>query len=142
VRQLAWLSATPKDDKKNRITQFREAEYTADQLDELYPDVGDAHYLVGLFYDSGIWTQTGMGNVPLSWQEIQAWNNVNEYELPLWTIKLIKQMSDTYCQEFSKSSELCQAPYTKEQEVVLESEEVVGNRVANQLRSMSNKKRE
>lgn len=135
---MAWLSATPKDDKKNRITQFRE-NYTADKLDELYPDVGDAHYLVGLFYDSGIWTQTGMGNVPLSWQEINAWNSVNEYDLPLWTIKLIKQMSDVYCQEFSKSSEWCQAPYSKEVETELEPEEVVGNRVASQLRSMIRK---
>lgn len=136
---MAWLSATPKDDKKNRITQFREADYTADQLDELYPDVGDAHYLVGLFYDSGIWTQTGMGNVPLSWQEIQAWNSVNEYDHPLWIIKLIKQMSDVYCQEFSKYSEFCAAPYTKEVEALIEPEEVVGNRVASQLRSMIRK---
>lgn len=83
-----------------------------------------------------------MGNVPLSWQEIQAWNAVNEYSLPLWTIRLMKQMSDTYCQEFSKSSEMCPPPYSKEVETIIEPEEVVGNRVASQLRSMSNRKRE
>ena len=139
---MAWLNATPKKDKKSRLVQFKEAGYTPEGIDELFPNVGEAHYIIGLFYDAGVWMSTGMGNTSLTWLEINNWINCNELALSLWERKMIKHLSETYVSEFSKSDVMCPSPYSNTEQRELESEEVIGNRVASQLRSISNKQRE
>lgn len=55
--------------------------------------------MLGLFFDSGQAISTGMGLVPISWVEMDAWIRVNSLELTLWEIETIKKMSEAYCRE-------------------------------------------
>lgn len=96
------------------------------------PDIPSAFgYLLGYFYLSGQATQTGMGLVPLSWQEIKAFREENELEITLWERELLKKMSEAYCTEYSRASDPKRpAPYAPEQD----PEEVDGIAVAMRIR--------
>lgn len=60
---------------------------------------------MGLFFSAGQITQTAQGIVPLTWQEIKSYLELNEVELCSWEIKILKHMSDAYCAEFSRGSD-------------------------------------
>lgn len=68
------------------------------------PDTG-LDYLVGHFFSSGQCLQTGQGLVPLTWQEIDAYVKLNELDMCVWELKLIKKMSEAYCAEYSRASD-------------------------------------
>lgn len=58
-----------------------------------------------------------MGLIPLTWQEIQAFIEVNELDLTLWERELLKKMSEAYCAEYSRASDPQRpAPYVAEKE--------------------------
>jgi hypothetical protein len=71
-------------------------------------------YLLELFFNSGQCIQTGMGLAPLSWQEIQAFIEVNELDLTLFERDIIKKMSEAYCAESHKATDPQRpAPYVE-----------------------------
>lgn len=97
---------------------------TVVEMPEIDPAFG---YLLELFFLSGQCMSTGMGLVPLSWQEIDAFIRVNQLDLTLWEIETIKAMSDAYCAEHAKATEPNRsAPYKPEvddeEEVYVEKE--------------------
>lgn len=70
--------------------------------------------LVGHFFASGQILQSGTGLVPLTWQELQAYTELNDLDLCSWELKIIKRMSEAYCTEYAKaSSPNHPAPYVK-----------------------------
>lgn len=72
-------------------------------------------YLVGHFFSSGQCLQTGQGLVPLSYQEIKAYDELTDAELLTWEVRILKKMSDAYCSEYSRASDPNRpAPYRKE----------------------------
>lgn len=72
------------------------------------------NYLLGHFFSSGQCLQTGQGLVPLTWQELKAYIELNELELCTWEANIIKKMSDAYCAEYSRASDPNRpAPYRK-----------------------------
>ncbi len=83
---------------------------TSVEMPEVDPSFG---YLLELFFLSGQAMSTGMGLVPLSWQEMKAFIEVNKLKyLTLWEIGTLKRMSDAYCSEYNQASEPSrQAPY-------------------------------
>ena len=75
--------------------------------------------MIGLFYDSGIWMQTGMGGVALTWTEIRNWLDCAELSLSYWEVATIRAMSNAYVREFSNASEeMREAPYSRLESVV------------------------
>lgn len=55
---------------------------------------------------------TGMGLVPLSFQEIQSWLYLSERELSWWEIQTIKELSRAYTAELNNSTEIdSEIPY-------------------------------
>lgn len=66
------------------------------------PDVETEHsagYLIGLLHEAGLMSSTGMGPVPLSWLDIDAWLRCTELRLSVWEKMTIKHMSEVYVSE-------------------------------------------
>jgi hypothetical protein len=62
---------------------------------------------VSFFHSAGIATQTGMGLIPLSWQEIQAFVRCNAHEgyITPWELGVVRRkMSEAYCAEYARAS--------------------------------------
>lgn len=115
---MAWYGATPTEQKLSRLEALKSGEdYTA-LVDMTMPPINEAfNYLLGLFFDSGQALATGQGLIPLTWQEIESWINVNRLELTLWEIETIKKMSEAYCAEYSRATDPQRpAPYSPEKE--------------------------
>ena len=61
---------------------------------------------MSLFHSAGTATQTGMGLVPLSWQEIESWvvcNGLEESVTP-WELSVVRKMSEAYASEYAQAS--------------------------------------
>ncbi len=101
VRQLGWLNATPEKAKKSRAQTFREI--SEDHSSLRLPDIGAAVGLVELWQEAGSFLNTGMGPVPLTWSEIDAWMRVTKRNVPVWARTLIRNLSETYVQELTEA---------------------------------------
>lgn len=117
MRKLAWLHATPEGSKKSRMTTFREAD--AEHISLTLPDIQGAEYIVGMLQEAGLMSTSGMGPVPLSWQEIEAWIRCAEVEPELWERLMVKELSEVYVGELNQASGKDRpSPYTPTQEKV------------------------
>jgi hypothetical protein len=78
-----------------------------------------AGYLVGLLQEAGLMSSNGMGPVPLSWVDIDAWLRVTEADVSLWEKTTIKRLSEEYVGELVQASDkLRPAPYLRVEEEV------------------------
>lgn len=65
--------------------------------------------------------QSGMGLLPITWAELQSFIEVNELDLTLWEKGMLKKMSDTYCAESSRATEVnYPPPYSPKKEATEE----------------------
>lgn len=109
---------------RNRTNKDSDAEHKIPTEIHL-PDVQSTAlgYLLGFFFASGQVIQNGMGIAPLTWQEIKAYNEVNELQMCTWEMGLIKRMSEVYCSEYAQSSDPKRpSPYEVEVEQNVETE--------------------
>jgi hypothetical protein len=117
----------PEKSKKSRIEHAQgnslgerddEGNLVKVQAEVQLPEVPEQWaYLLGLFFNSGQCTQSGFGLIPLSWQEIKAFIEVNELDLMLYEKELLKKMSEAYCAESHKATDPQRpAPYVAEKE--------------------------
>lgn len=79
------------------------------------PEVGDAHYIIGLWFKIGL-SDIGMnGAIPLSWQTIDAYCRLTKTRLDAFEVEAISDMSQAYCSWLNKGSKAeCEAPYISE----------------------------
>lgn len=78
----------------------------------LMPDVSDAIHIIQYWHEAGTFSNGGMGIVPLSWADIQAWMSINELVLDNYEISSIRRLSVEYVAEYhSASTKGRQAPY-------------------------------
>jgi hypothetical protein len=109
-----------------------------------YPELPPgAEYLVSFFHSAGIATQTGMGLIPLSWQEIQAFVRCNAHEgyITPWELSVIRKMSEAYCAEYARASDkLRKAPYTPEVDVSEVDRAAIADKVKNALAAFKREK--
>lgn len=76
------------------------------------PDV----LIVEAFFDCGMSQQTGMGELPISWQEIKSYSDASGINLTSWEARMVRLMSKEYL-SFKSESEKYQtlsAPYEPE----------------------------
>lgn len=106
MRHLAWLHATPEGSKKSRLTYFTEKEEKDGESSPFlqFPELDDAAYLVPMLREAGLMSSSGMGVVPLSWQEIESWLRCTELQVTIWEKLTIREMSEAYVAEFNKAS--------------------------------------
>lgn len=127
ARTLAWYGATPEKSKHSRLEQIKgnhlqerneDGSAVINQVDiQLPPIPEELGYLLGFFIASGQATSSGMGLVPLSWQELKAFREENELDITLFERELLKKMSEAYCAEYHAASDPRRpAPYTPEVE--------------------------
>jgi hypothetical protein len=65
----------------------------------------NAFYLVNFFRELGSCLQTGMGLVPLTWQEIESWQRQNGIELKVWEVKALKLASIAHVSQVALSAD-------------------------------------
>jgi len=53
-------------------------------------------YLVEYLWEAGASLSTGMGSVPLTWQELKAWQEQTGIELQPWELRIIRKASQEY----------------------------------------------
>lgn len=99
------------------------------------PDVETEHsagYLIGLLHEAGLMSSTGMGPVPLSWIDIDAWLRTMELSLPVWEKMTIKYLSEVYVNErLSATDPQGLPPWTKP----VSEEEIEREKISNALLS-------
>jgi len=113
VSHLGWLHAIPEGGKKSRLATFKAVDEEHPSLK--LPDIEEhsAGYIIGLLYEAGLMSTSGMGPVPLSWVEIEHWLRCTDRELSLWEKLMVKQLSDEYVNELSLATDrLRPAPYS------------------------------
>lgn len=103
MRKLAWLHAVPEGQKKSRMTTLRAA--NPDQPALQLPELGDGAYIVQMLHEAGLMSSVGMGSLPLSWQELEAWLRVTESEPELWEKMLVRELSEAYVSELNQATE-------------------------------------
>lgn len=140
MRQLAWLHAVPEGSKKSRLTAFKESA-DDDSTFLQFPECDGAEYLVALLQEAGSVLNQGMGPYPLTWTEMESWLNVTELRLSVWEKLTIKEMSEVYAAELSKSTaKHCVAPYVPTVEPEQLDRKAIASKVASVLRGFKKKR--
>ena len=136
IRQIAYFHATPKDAKHNRLTQFRQDYPETTPLP--LPPLECGRYLIDLLGEAGTTMTTGMGTIPLSYQEISAWLQLSQRDLLWWEIQTIKEMSRAYTAELNNSTDAdSEMPYNAAPEM---SRDQIEQKAINILSSFKKRK--
>lgn len=71
-----------------------------------------APHITDRLIEIGLSEAAGMGTVPLSWREIDAWSNCTRVILQPWEARLIRKLSSAYLAENRKAEkESCPPPW-------------------------------
>lgn len=98
MRFSAWVNAVPEKQEESRLDVFIEQ-----GEDVIWPEVS-AMYLVHYLMEIGPCSSNGMGLIPVSWQEIQAWQEQQGLSLNAWELKIIRMASGAYANQANISS--------------------------------------
>lgn len=113
-----------------------------DQPSLQFPEVGEGAYLIGMLHEAGLMSSSGMGIVPLSWQEIEAWMRVTESTPELWERMVIRELSEVYVSELNQATEKNRpSPWMPPVEEVETARSDVANRLLSFARQFNIKKR-
>lgn len=102
VRYLAWLQAVPESPRPKKAERGAmlqppsRIEAMGERADDLEYPPCDAGYLVKYLFDVGPVEAGGMGPVPLSHTEIEAWQRNTGIELSRWEACTLRDLSKAY----------------------------------------------
>ncbi len=111
---MAWLHSSPtaKGVADQAQRQTRGEKIITNGGRPLYPDVGEAMYLVGYWRDIGFVSAGGMGAQPLTCVEVMAWQQGAGVSLTPWEFSAIRDMSRSYLEQSRISDKPeCPPPY-------------------------------
>jgi hypothetical protein len=120
---MAFLHAVPKPDEGTKRAKMGDAATpTTSRIDKLKRDKipiqmppNPAPHLIGFLVEMGMSEAAGMGMVPLSWREINAWCDRTRVDLAPWEARLIRKLSTEYLAESRRAeSENCPPPWRAE----------------------------
>lgn len=118
------------------MTSLKEVnrEHTSLEMPDIETEHG-AGYLVGLLYEAGLMSSSGMGPVPLSWAEIDAWIRCTDLQLTTWERLTIKRMSEEYVAERCETDPNRISPYKQhvEERELAEMRNDVNDKLMNML---------
>lgn len=101
MRQVAWLNAVPKTDKKRRT---RRQSFEDMGRDPPVPDC-DGMFIAGYMFEIGI-GEHGIGHA-----EIAAWQGNTGISLQPWECRFIHAMAGEYLHEYHRAAEDAKAPW-------------------------------
>lgn len=153
MRTMAWLDAALKppkrppqkasatsDDPQQRIT--RRAKFKADGVEHSMPDPGPGAYLLDIFFDVGPVLCTPMGQAPLGYDQLYAWQQCSGVRLTPWECRTLRDMSFAYDREKALGADPgASAPGSANEsdEEAGERRERVSRGIGEQLRSLRRK---
>lgn len=74
-----------------------------------------AGYLASWWLEIGSTVPTGMGEAPIGWADLAAWQEINGVELDPWEAKTIRAMSSAFIgMRYEAKKPGCPAPYSVE----------------------------
>lgn len=119
VRQMAWLQATPKPDARSKRANAEPNEPRLSRIEDMkkrrvMPQMppNPAPHIIDWLIEIGLTEAAGMGAVPLSWLQINAWCARTNIDLEPWVGRLIRRLSAAYLAESHKAeSENCPPPW-------------------------------
>lgn len=82
--------------------QSRYERYLADGIAIVVPEM-KCSYLFDYLLKIGVMTANGMANVPLSWQELNAWVQATGVPLNFWELGVIHKASSVYVNQLELS---------------------------------------
>ena len=101
MRHVAWLNTAPRakegDKPMTRLQRLR-AELGEDHRPAM-PPVEHGGWLIGHLFEVGPAASTGMGVVPVSWQEVAAWMDRTGVHLTPWAARTLRRLSVAYVAE-------------------------------------------
>jgi hypothetical protein len=102
----------PEGDKsKIPEVQRREKLRIEEQIDDPEMPPCEVPYLLDYFFELGPVMAAGMGNGPVTHEEIQAWQRNTGIELNAWEARMLRQMSVAYLNESQNTVIDCPAPW-------------------------------
>lgn len=70
------------------------------------PDIPSAFgNLLEFFYGAGQYSNTGMGIISLTWNDIKNYREENDIEMMLWERDAVRRMSSAYCAEYYEAKD-------------------------------------
>lgn len=96
----AWLHTVPEKQEQSRYER-----YIQDGVDVVVPEM-KCSYLFDYLIRIGIMSSSSMGNVPLSWQELNAWVQVTGIPLNEWELRVIRRASEVYVNQHELSKKI------------------------------------
>lgn len=114
MRQTAWLHSHPKDKNGKAADKSRLETMKSKDQTPLIP-VNPAPYLTRWLFDVGPIVTGAMGEAPVGYPDLLAWQELSGVELMPWEAKLLRSLSVEYLVERQKAEELGRpAPYAGE----------------------------
>lgn len=131
IQQVAWLNAKPdqitaKGKKSGEITRLNRL-----KAEKLEPDLppNPMPHLTGWLFEIGPTGSNGMGPVPLSWQEIAAWEHLTGNELDAWEAKTLRALSAEFVSKMNEAKDPAMpAPYASP-EAIARNRDAVGRQI-------------
>lgn len=127
MRQLAWLNTAPKSSGK--VSDRQEDQTRLERLNKagerpLLPP-NPAPYLSEWLFDIGPSGTSGMGEAPIDYRDLVAWQEISGVELMPWEAATIRRLSRDFVAERHRAKEAsAPAPYTDRDNVAAQRDDV------------------
>lgn len=135
ARQLAWLNTCPevkhsgKGTPPEPVSRIKAMESRGEQ--PLLPPVSH-RYLIAWWLEIGPTVMAGMGEGPIGWTDIAAWQQLAAMELEPWEAQAIRSLSRAFLsQQHEARKPTCAAPFSETEE-----QAQTRDRVADQFKAM------
>lgn len=116
VRQFAWLNAAPQSEQKGKakaaepVSRIKAMKERGEKV-RLPPN--PAPHLTDWLFEIGPRMSGAMGDGPITWQEIEAWEGRMGIELDPWESRTLRRLSQAWGEQASASRKpTCPAPYS------------------------------
>lgn len=101
IKQCAWLNTAPTPKKAALSSAKANTSKPPTRMESLQakgltpdiPDPGLASYLAGYLFEVGPVAHGGMGAAPISFTELQAWQQATGVDLTPWECKALRRLS-------------------------------------------------
>lgn len=100
---MAFYQA-PRRGSKGRLGESRFEQMKRQGVERQMPPVEDGEYLLEHLADVGPALGTGMGQIPVTFSELEAWQVQTGLQLQPWEVSALRRLSKDYCAEIQRAA--------------------------------------